>query len=54
MWWGCLTMFLHAVEFLERRTDVVEKLQEFETAIDPIVAVLALPEVTKTFEESGK
>ena len=42
------------LELLERRTDVVDKLQEFEAAIDPIVSVLALPEVTKHFEESGK
>ena len=44
---------LHA-DLVQRRTDVVDKLQDFESTIDPILSVLALPEVTKHFEESGK
>lgn len=49
-----LVSFSVIAELLEKRTSVVDKLQEFETTIDPILSVLTHPEVTKHFEESGK
>ena len=33
---------------------MVERLQEFEQKIDPILGILSLPEVTKHMEEIGK
>ena len=38
----------------KRRTEVVDKLQEFEMTIDPILTILTDAEVVKHLEESGK
>lgn len=49
----CVCCFLPA-DLVERRGAVVDKLQEFEATIDPILSVLGQPEVTKHMEDSGK
>ncbi len=41
-----------SVDLLERRAEVVEKLEDFETVIDPILTILAKPEVSKHLESS--
>ena len=49
-----MLLLLLYVELVEKRAVVVDKLQDFELTIDPILTVLGLPEVTKHLEESGK
>lgn len=38
------------IELLERRAEVVDKLEEFEGVIDPILVILSHPEVSKHLE----
>lgn len=48
-----MTSLSLSLDLVERRTSVVDKLQDFEMTIDPILSVLGLPEVTKHLEESS-
>ena len=41
-----------STDLVERRAEVVEKLEEFEAVIDPILTILAKPEVSKHLESS--
>lgn len=45
--------YLFYVDLLARRSEVVDKLHEFEEAMDPILAMLGDPEVSQLIE-SGK
>lgn len=46
------TWYVRYKELLERRAEVVGKLDEFETVIDPILTILVHPEVSKHLESS--
>ena len=48
----CVKSLFHT-DLLARRTEVVDKLHEFEEAMDPILAMLGDPEVSQLIE-SGK
>lgn len=47
------TLVCFSSDLLERRTEVVDKLHDFEEAMDPILAMLGDPEVSQLIE-SGK